>query len=89
VSLLRRAPQRPRVALRPYTTLPCPYNGFQVSFCRGLCAPIAGVGSCGRLAPHALHGRTQRAIAAFQARQKVGEEGGTEGPAAARVYRKP
>lgn len=53
---------RPR-ALPTYRTLTCPYNGRQVSFCRGLCAPVAGVGACGRLAPHAMLGRTQLAIA--------------------------
>jgi len=63
MSLLRPPEKRPRRPLREYTTLPCPYNGFQVSFCRGLCIPLAGVGACGRLAPHAMVGRTQRAIA--------------------------
>ncbi len=76
--LLRRASPRPAVPLRPYTTLLCPYNGFQVSFCRGLCRPIAGVGTCGRLAPHALLGRTQLAIAASQARPGTVEGDGGE-----------
>ena len=42
----------------------CPYNGHQVGWCKGLCTPIAGIGHCGRVAGHALVGRTQRAIAA-------------------------
>ena len=50
-----------------YRSLTCPYNGRQVSFCRGLCAPVAGVGACGRLAPHAMRGRTQLAIARYSA----------------------
>lgn len=54
--------------LPAYRSLRCPYNGRQVSFCRGLCAPIAGVGACGRLAPHAMLGRTQLAIARHTAR---------------------
>lgn len=53
----------PRRHLPVYRTLTCPYNGRQVSFCRGLCVPTAGVGACGRLAPHAMVGRTQVAIA--------------------------
>ncbi len=54
-------------SLPAYRSLACPYNGRQVSFCRGLCAPIAGRGTCGRLAPHAMLGRTQLAIARYNA----------------------
>ena len=55
--------------LRLNTTLRCPQNGYQASWCRGLCLPIDGRGVCGRDAPHALGpGRTQRAIAAQQER---------------------
>lgn len=60
--MLLRQPTALRCLPR-YRTLACPHNGRQVSFCRGLCQPIAGVGTCGRLAPHALLGRTQLAIA--------------------------
>ncbi len=52
-----------RTRLRPYTVLRCPLNGHQVSWCRGLCTPVAGYGHCGRLAPHAMTDRTQAAIA--------------------------
>ncbi len=54
------------------TTLTCPHNGHQVSFCRGLCTPIAGYGTCGRMAPHAMVGRTQAAIAAQRAAGAAG-----------------
>lgn len=64
--LLKEATKLPR-SLPAYRSLACPYNGRQVSFCRGLCAPIAGVGACGRLAPHAMLGRTQLAIARYNA----------------------
>ena len=53
--------------LPSHTTLTCPHNGHQVSFCRGLCTPFQGHGTCGRLAPHAMIGRTQAAIAAQRA----------------------
>jgi hypothetical protein len=51
------------------TVVTCPYNGHQVGWCKGLCTPTAGVGYCGRPAPHALIGRTQLAIAAQMALQ--------------------
>jgi hypothetical protein len=54
------------VALRAYTTLRCPFNGHQVSWCRGLCEPINNHGHCGRLAPHLMIDRTQRAIASYR-----------------------
>jgi hypothetical protein len=43
--------------------------GHQACWCRGLCKPIGSRGLCGRLAPHALQGRTQQAIAEYQARR--------------------
>lgn len=61
---------KPRRRSRPlpqYRTLSCPVNGHQVSWCRQLCTPVAGVGLCGRPAPHGLLGRTQLAIAAYLA----------------------
>jgi hypothetical protein len=51
---------------RPYT-LGCPYNGHQTGWCRGLCQPAGGIGSCGRLAPHGLRSRLQDAIARHEA----------------------
>lgn len=61
---------KPRRKGRPlplYRTLSCPVNGHQVGWCRQLCTPVAGVGLCGRPAPHSLMGRTQLAIAAHKA----------------------
>ena len=54
--------------LRAYTVLRCPYNGHQVSFCRGLCEPIDGKGHCGRIAAHAMIGRHQAAIMNYKAK---------------------
>ncbi len=65
--MLRKETARSPKSLPAYRSLTCPYNGRQVSFCRGLCAPTAGVGACGRLAPHAMLGRTQLAIARYNA----------------------
>lgn len=65
-TMLLREPTTPR-SLPAYRSLTCPYNGRQVSFCRGLCAPMAGLGACGRLAPHAMLSRTQLAIARYDA----------------------
>ena len=66
--LLRPRNERRRTSFRSYTTIECPYNGHQVSFCRGLCTPVEGQGHCGRIAPHAMIGRTQSAIANYKAR---------------------
>lgn len=63
--------RRVRRKLRPYTIRTCPFVGFQVSWCRGICKPINGYGQCGRLAPHAMLDRTQRAIAAYNARKRA------------------
>ena len=65
--LLRKI--RTRRPVPPYRTLPCPMVGHQASWCRGLCRPVQGHGVCGRPAPHAMIGRTQVAIARYQARQ--------------------
>jgi hypothetical protein len=48
--------------LPPFTVIRCPHNGLQVSWCRGFCSPIGGLGTCGRPAPHAMTDRTQTAI---------------------------
>jgi hypothetical protein len=68
MALLRPRSERKRTSFRSYITIRCPYNGHQVSFCRGLCEPIEGHGHCGRLAPHAMIGRTQAAIASYKER---------------------
>jgi hypothetical protein len=72
MALLRPRHQRPpaSIRIRSQSVLRCPMNGHQVSFCRGLCTPSScGVGLCGRLAPHALVGRTQVAVAEYERRR--------------------
>lgn len=67
MALLRPRDERPDFSTRRriHTVVRCPLNGHQVGACRGLCEPSPeGDGLCGRLAPHALIGRTQAAIAA-------------------------
>jgi len=55
---------------RTHTVVRCPLNGHQAGACRGLCEPSpSGDGLCGRLAAHALIGRTQAAIAAHEEEQ--------------------
>ena len=54
--------------LPAFRTLPCPMVGHQASWCRMLCNPIDGHGLCGRLAPHGLIGKTQRAIKDYRER---------------------
>ena len=61
----RRRKRRGRIP--SHTTIRCPMNGFQVSWCRMLCEPIGELGLCGRPAPHRLKGRTQLAIAGYNA----------------------
>ena len=74
MALLRPPEHRPafNTKLRCHTVVRCPLNGHQVGACRGLCEPSPeGDGLCGRLAPHALVGRTQAAIAS----QRAGQSG--------------
>jgi hypothetical protein len=54
-----------------HSSIVCTVSGV-VSICRGLCEPIMGIGACGRLAPHALIGRTQRAIQSYRLIQRGG-----------------
>ena len=51
-----------------HTTIRCPENGLQVSWCRMLCTPVDNLGTCGRLAPHSMKDRTQQAIALHMAK---------------------
>ncbi len=58
--------------LPPFRVIRCPVNGNQVSWCRGLCTPdAAGIGICGRIAPHVMVDRTQRAIASYKERTEA------------------
>lgn len=54
-----------RRGLPEYRTLACPRYGHRVTWCRQICTPIDTMGDCGRLAPHAMIGKTQAAIAAY------------------------
>lgn len=40
----------------------CPLTKNRSNWCHAHCTPINTIGACGRVAPHALRGRTQRAI---------------------------
>lgn len=68
MALLKPRSQRKRTHFKSYTVIRCPYNGHQVSFCRGLCEPVDGHGHCGRIAAHAMVGRHQAAIASYKDR---------------------
>ena len=48
-----------------YRTVRCRATRGLTKWCYGLCQPVNGYGFCGRPAPHAQKGRTQRAIARF------------------------
>jgi hypothetical protein len=48
--------------------------GHQASWCRGLCRPLDGHGICGRLAPHAMLDRTQRAILRYKLAQEAARQ---------------
>lgn len=68
MSLLRPNDPHTRVDRRlpEYLTLACPRYGHRITWCRQICTPIGSKGDCGRLAPHAMIGKTQAAIAAFK-----------------------
>jgi len=66
---LLKPKRRRRRKLRQHATRRCVVGGHLVGWCRGLCTPTDdGYGPCGRLAPHKLQGRTQRAIANYNER---------------------
>jgi hypothetical protein len=47
----------------------CPYTKNRTPWCFGLCIPNDGIGACGRIAPHSLIGRTERAIMRYKEAQ--------------------
>lgn len=57
-----RIVRRSRSRSPDYGGLGCPYTKCRSLRCRRLCVPGAGVGVCGRMAPHGLLGKTQEAI---------------------------
>ncbi len=68
MSLLRPKGQRNRSDRRlpEYLTIACPRYGHRITWCRQICTPNGDRGDCGRLAPHAMIGKTQAAIAAYK-----------------------
>ena len=79
MALLRPKSQRRRTRLRQFTTRSCPFNGHQVSACLRLCQPIGDNGVCGRIAPHAMIGRTQAAIARYEAQRGLSNRAAGQG----------
>jgi len=49
----------------------CPRTKNRSNWCYALCVPRGVIGECGRVAAHAIHGRTQRAISS----KKIAQEG--------------
>jgi hypothetical protein len=60
---------RGRSAAPNYTW--CTRSMNRTSLCFRLCRPVAGKGECGRIAGHALLGRTQLAILESRRRQRA------------------
>jgi len=58
----RRLVKRTRTRVPEYTCLGCPLTKSHSLWCHRLCVPKRGIGACGRVAPHALVGRTAEAI---------------------------
>lgn len=75
---------KPRVTIRlvhtrnrpPDFHIGCPLTNNRSSWCNAFCVPIGGYGACGRIAPHALRGRTQRAI--DKVKRRMAEEAAAE-----------
>ncbi len=59
---MRRVVRRVRTRVPDYTFLGCPLTKSRTAWCHRVCTPVQGRGACGRVAPHALVGRTQEAI---------------------------
>gem|GEM_PF-6766618 len=63
----RMSPREKQFLKNPY--LGCPLTRNRTPWCFRLCHPnAAGEGRCGRVAPHALRGRTQICIEHFKKR---------------------
>lgn len=61
--------KRTRTRIPDYTCLGCPLTKSRTQRCFQLCKPVDGIGPCGRVAPHSLLGRTQKAIRADKIRR--------------------
>ena len=51
----------------------CPLTKNRTPWCFGLCHPEEGNGFCGRVASHALTGRTLDALQAYRDRQEAAQ----------------
>lgn len=65
----RRLVKRTRTRVPEYTCLGCPLTKSHSLWCHRLCVPKEGIGYCGRVAPHAVVGRTAEAILRFKIAQ--------------------
>lgn len=66
----RRLVKREKARVPEYTCLGCPLTKSHSLWCHRLCVPKEGIGFCGRVAPHAVTGRTQEAILRFKLAQQ-------------------
>ncbi len=63
---VRRLVKRERTRVPEYTCLGCPMTKSHSLWCHRLCVPKDSIGMCGRVAPHAVVGRTAEAILKFK-----------------------
>lgn len=68
---IRLSPPNERPAFR--REWGCPLTKNRSPWCFRLCIPVAGHGECGRIAPHSLVGRTERAILLYKAEQEAAQ----------------
>ena len=61
----------PRESVTRHGQWGCPLTKNRSPWCHRLCHPKNGIGVCGRIAPHALRGRTDLAIQAYKERLKA------------------
>ncbi|MGW8266931.1 MAG: hypothetical protein ACWGSQ_11215 [Longimicrobiales bacterium] len=62
----RRLVKRTRTRVPEYTCLGCPLTKSHSLWCHRLCVPKKGIGVCGRVAPHAVMGKTAEAILKYK-----------------------
>lgn len=53
----------------------CPMTKNRSGWCFGMCVPHDGEGACGRIAPHSLIGRTDRALIRYYRDRKAQKPG--------------
>jgi len=69
-SCLNLRPSGRPIPARANSYIGCPMVRGKATWCRGLCSPVKGRGTCGRQAPHAMRSQIQRAIARYKAQQE-------------------